>query len=302
MSGTLVKLSNAERQLSKVVSVPEAMEVRDIAEAARVYAKAVKAGTLVVNQASRIRIMAERKAGEILAGMELNTGSKNIGNSGGNIVLPPKLEDIGVTKIESSRWQQEAKLPEDEFQNLVSECNENGEWLTSALIRKRVAGAHVGNNNGENEWYTPGPYIDAALAVMGGIDLDPASCEAANGIVGAEQYFTEDDDGLSQEWAGTVWMNPPYSQPAIMHFCEKLTESAKVNQWCALVNNATETKWFQTLARKSSAMAFPSGRVKFWHPDRESAPLQGQAVVYMGDNLSEFVTAFEPFGFVLVKP
>jgi hypothetical protein len=60
------------------------------------------------------------------------------------------------------------------------------------------------------EWYTPALYIDAARAVMGGIDLDPASCETAQQTVQAARYFTQQDNGLAHAWAERVWLNPPY--------------------------------------------------------------------------------------------
>lgn len=56
------------------------------------------------------------------------------------------------------------------------------------------------------EWYSPAAYVKAARNVMGGIDLDPASCALANQVVQAARYFSKDDNGLAQEWTCTsLW-------------------------------------------------------------------------------------------------
>jgi hypothetical protein len=43
---------------------------------------------------------------------------------------------------------------------------------------------------GEMEWYTPSTYIEKARRVLGRIDIDPASCEAAQTVVNASHFFT----------------------------------------------------------------------------------------------------------------
>jgi ParB family chromosome partitioning protein len=138
---------------------------------------------------------------------------------------------------------------------------------------------------------------------MGGIDLDPASSEIANRTVKAKIIFTAEDDGRTQTWRGRVWMNPPYAQPLMNDFAEAVTskyESGEIKQACVLVNNATETQWFQRMLSVASAVCFPKSRIKFLDPQgKPGAPLQGQAIIYMGKNVSAFKAAFVQEGAVL---
>lgn len=159
---------------------------------------------------------------------------------------------------------------------------------------------HVAHNSGNNEWYTPAVYIEAARKVLGAIDLDPASSDTANEVVKACLYHTAETDGLSKHWAGRVWMNPPYASELVGRFAEKLAkhyDSGEVTSAVVLVNNATETAWFATLVARASAVVFPRGRVRFWEPDgKAGAPLQGQALLYLGDSPGDFLSGFEEFG------
>lgn len=163
--------------------------------------------------------------------------------------------------------------------------------------------AHVAQNSGNNEWYTPASYLDAARQAMRGIDCDPASSEIANQTVGATTFFTKNDDGLAQQWHGRVWMNPPYAQPLIRLFCEAVVEkyqSGEIEQAVVLVNNGTETKWGKTLLTAASEVCFPRGRIKFLDPQgNPGAPLQGQMIVYLGSSPARFREAFAPFGALL---
>ena len=176
--------------------------------------------------------------------------------------------------------------------------------ISAALgLARTGASAHVSHNSGENEWYTPAEYIEAAKAVMGGIDLDPASTPEANAVVGATRFYTAEDNGLAQTWRGRMWMNPPYARPLVDRFCERLAASFRagdVTEACVLVNNATETEWFGSLVEVGSAFCFVRRRVRFWHPDRTtSAPLQGQVIAYLGANPESFAAHFAELGSTL---
>lgn len=122
-----------------------------------------------------------------------------------------------------------------------------------------------------DSWYTPAQYLESARAVFGGFDLDPFSSESANEVVQAKHYFTIEDNSFMREWhAKNVWMNPPYSRGACALAVDKLVlefKARRVKNAIALTNNATDTKWFKTLAGAAAAVCFTDHRIAFWNAD-----------------------------------
>lgn len=159
----------------------------------------------------------------------------------------------------------------------------------------------VKHNSGNNEWYTPVEYIELARKVMGAIHLDPASSEKANKTVRAVDYCTKDDSGLDHLWWGSVWLNPPYSRGLINKFINKLCQEWKakgINQAIVLVNNCTETIWFQKISSISSAICLPKGRIKYIAEDglSKNSPIQGQVFLYIGNDPKRFCKYFGTIG------
>ena len=171
--------------------------------------------------------------------------------------------------------------------------------LTVPQAKEQVR-PHVSHNAGEHEWYTPKEYIEAARDVMGVIDLYPATSEEAQKCVLAETFYTKEDDGLTKPWRGNVWLNPPYSQPAVASFVDKLLDSVGTGDAphaILLVNNATDTRWGQDALSSARVACFPGRRIKFLDTNgNPGAPLQGQMILYYGNDSEGFVSRFSKFG------
>lgn len=131
MSSSLANISKAATALASAKSLEDVLEIRDKAEAIRMYVRAVGESLVVQNHAAEIKLRAERKAGELLLKMEKQNGARDGKRSD---IVSPRLEEVGVTRKQSSRWQAEAKVPEKQFQKLVEECNEEGKELTQAAL------------------------------------------------------------------------------------------------------------------------------------------------------------------------
>jgi phage N-6-adenine-methyltransferase len=301
----LTRFSEARKALALASTMDEVKEMRDRAEMLRAYAKQAGESLEMQNMCAEIKLRAERRAGELLKELEKNKGAMGSGSNQYQVRshddTAPKLEAIGINKSQSSRWQAIAEVPEPKFESYIEVKKALEEEITTAGMLRIV---HVSHNSGNNEWYTPKEYIKAARRVLGSIDLDPASSESANEVVGAEAIYTIEDDGLQQEWHGNVWLNPPYASDLVQKFADKLAAelfSGNVEEAIVLVNNATETKWFRKLVDSASAICFPTGRVRFWGINGNvGAPLQGQALVYIGDDAELFWEQFRNFGWIAI--
>ena len=206
-------------------------------------------------------------------------------------------KDKGKVEHMIKRFETLAAHPEIVAQ-AKAEARENDTIVTRADVLEMVRKPHVAYNSGNNEWYTPSEYIEAARAVMGEINLDPASSEIANKTVKADHIYTVEDNGLEKPWFGNVWLNPPYAIDLIGKFAEKVVnELGNIKQAIVLVNNATETEWFYGMVTNATAICFPKSRVKFYTPDgKTGAPLQGQAIIYFGEYVNRFINVFDEKG------
>ena len=153
---------------------------------------------------------------------------------------------------------------------------------------------------GTAEWFTPPEILQPVRAVLGEIDLDPATCADAQQLVQAKSFYTLEDDGLSQPWYGRVYLNAPYSRGVMDAFIHKLLVSSAVEAWIVLANNATETKWAQRLLVASRLVCFLSSRVDFI--DAAGVPQtnnnRGQMVCYSGPDPDHFRFHFHERGMI----
>ncbi len=183
------------------------------------------------------------------------------------------------------------------------------------------------HSSDSNEHYTPPAIVEAAREVMGRIDLDPASCEEANEVVQAADFFTQEGDGLHCVWrhmprsleAGTpsrVFLNPPGGKvgkrSSAVVWWEKLVDEC-------LEGNVSEAVFIcfnlevlnTTQACPTPCLEFPicyfRSRPRFWPPGTppEQRGVVGQpkypgCAVYIGPNVELFCTAFAHLGLVVV--
>lgn len=113
---------------------------------------------------------------------------------------------------------------------------------------------------GGDVWSTP-PEFFAAVDRVCNFGLDAAANED-NAL--CARYWTEEDDGLSQEWKGRVWCNPPYSQ--VRYWTRKAAdefECGNADLVVMLVPVRTSTRWWRNAVASGARVVFVPNRLYF---------------------------------------
>lgn len=124
-------------------------------------------------------------------------------------------------------------------------------------------GGHQSARMKNDEWLTPPEIIEKC----GKFDLDPCSPINRPWATAAD-HFTVEDDGLSRQWYGRVWLNPPYGAEAA-RWLERLADHGN---GVALIFARTETAmFFDWVWPRADALLFVQGRIHFHYVDGRRA-------------------------------
>lgn len=136
-------------------------------------------------------------------------------------------------------------------------------------------------------WATPQDFFDK-LSDEFSFTLDVCATEDN---AKCAKYFTEETDGLMQEWIGNCWMNPPYGREIGAWMKKAYEESLKGSTIVCLVPARTDTAWWHDYAMKGE-IRLVKGRLKFGD-GRGNAPFPSAVVIFGKDAQVGVIKAME---------
>lgn len=155
-------------------------------------------------------------------------------------------------------------------------------------------------SSAKHDWETPDSVLNIVRSFCRhGIELDV--CTGDHNPTGAERFYTETTDGLSQEWGELkvghlLWMNPPYGRQVGVWMKKWVSFEPKFAHALALVAARTSNGWFQDALEKSNAVCFIRGRLAF-RGANSCAPFPS-AIFYRGCDPVRFREVFSKLGAV----
>lgn len=138
-SSALIRLEKLKNELARVTDLDQARDIRDKAEAIRIYTKAAGDSLEMQNRCAEIKLRAERRLGELLQSIDgFGRGKKSV-----------TVTDFDIDHNQSKRWQRIASIPDKQFDHFVTSLQASGKEITTAAalrIARQIENEH--RNNG----------------------------------------------------------------------------------------------------------------------------------------------------------
>lgn len=155
--------------------------------------------------------------------------------------------------------------------------------------------SHEFHENSSDEFGTPPEFVRPLSEAVDGFDLDPAS--GAERTAHASTRFTKEDDGLSREWFGTVWLNPPFSEKERwVRRARAQVADENVQTAVVLLPVDTSTQLFHEHVTAAPVVCFVEGRLSFTGGDRN--PNFGILLAVFGEVSDQLLDALDRKGVV----
>lgn len=111
---------------------------------------------------------------------------------------------------------------------------------------------------GKQDWETPWPLFNY-LHRQYQFTIDVASDGLNNKV---KRYLTPKDNALTTELTNEIiWCNPPYQN--VLPWAQRFIHWSRGNIVVTLLQDKTDTEWFELLFSAASSVTFLTGRVNF---------------------------------------
>jgi len=133
-----------------------------------------------------------------------------------------------------------------------------------------------------DKWTTPQQFFDKLDKTIG-FTLDPCATEAS---AKCDTFYTEEEDGLTKDWAGyRAFVNPPYGRKIGSWVKKSYEESLKGDTVVALLIPArTDTKYWHEYCMRAACIYFVKGRLKFGD-SKNAAPFPSAVIIFNGSSM-----------------
>ena len=286
-------ITRAKRQISEIKDPSQIKDVQDILKTAHKLYKR-KGLFETAFKVTELDTDADRKLFELIGKSGLTTEEA-------------WAKALGTNKTALKTLRHELKKAydksEETLEGLKRKAFEKREYLTRKWF---LTNGQTSQTSGYPEWYTPPEVYERARHVMGGIDLDPATCRAAIDFGNkATLCFTKEDDGLKQDWGKglKIFCNPPFKLKGylcvVKAFLDKLF-ATDFEQAIFITPEDSSVSYGNILWKRANVVCIPKGRLAYFKDGVvEKKPNKTTLIWGLNVDPIKFLMAFKDIGEVV---